>query len=261
MIIPSNLDEMFPAVCNTEDGEIWANVRHACSLDLPWLQVSDVCEGVAVIVGGGPSLRSTLPIVRAQKAAGAKLFAINGTMRFLSEQGIEADYFVMLDARAGNLRFIDHRPNVEYLIASQCAPSAFELLKGENVTLWHPNYPGVQEIIGERLCALIGGGTTVGLQAMSIAYAKGFRQIHLHGFDSSYAEGDGHAYKQDLNDADEAEEYRVGRQKFMAAPWMLRQAVEFQGAVAQLANDGTEVHVHGSGLLPAIAHEIARQAA
>ena len=30
---------------------------------------------------------------------------------------------------------------------------------------------------------LIGGGTTVGLQALSIAYALGHRKIHLFGFD------------------------------------------------------------------------------
>jgi uncharacterized Rossmann fold enzyme len=33
---------------------------------------------------------------------------------------------------------------------------------------------------------LIGGGSTVGMNAMVLAFAAGFRKIHLYGFDSSY---------------------------------------------------------------------------
>jgi len=106
---------------------------------------------------------------------------------------------------------------------------------------------------------LIGGGTTVGLQAMSIAYALGHRKIHLFGFDSSYsAAGEGHAYRQPLNDGEEPVEYRVGDKAFMAAPWMARQAVEYQTASRQLCDGGAELYVHGTGLLPAIAAQMGK---
>jgi hypothetical protein len=106
---------------------------------------------------------------------------------------------------------------------------------------------------------LIGGGTTVGLQALSIAYALGHRKIHLFGFDSSYSEaGEGHAYPQPLNADEERQEFRVGDRAFICAPWMARQAMEFQIASRQLCDGDAELYVHGTGLLPAIAAQMGR---
>ncbi|MFM2128511.1 MAG: hypothetical protein RL477_57, partial [Pseudomonadota bacterium] len=77
---------------------------------------------------------------------------------------------------------------------------------------------------------------------------------HLFGFDSSYSEaGEGHAYPQDLNSGEERAEFCVGDRKFIAAPWMVRQAIEFQTASVQLVEGGAEVYVHGTGLLPTVA--------
>lgn len=258
MIRTANLNELVPVVCNTGDSEIFANIRSAVSRSLPELRdYAPVEDGRAVIVGGGPSMQGLLPMIRALKESGATIFAINGSLRHLSGYGIDADYFVMLDAREGNLQFIEHRPTIEYLIASQCAPSVFDTLQTEKVTVWHPNFPGVIDVIG-REALLIGGGTTVGLQAMSIAYVKGFRNIHLFGFDSSYSDGEGHAYAQNLNAGERIEEVTLAGKVYRAAPWMIRQAMEFQESVAQLANDNCAVTVHGEGLLPAVAKWMGR---
>ena len=253
MIRSSNLDETIPIVCNTRDSEIFANVKAAVSRDLPVLHVSDPHDRVAVIVGGGPSLKRQLAHLDAHKAQGHEIFTLNGTMGALHSAGIRSDYYVMLDARPVNLPFLDHLEADHFLIASQCAPAAFDKLTGEDVTLWHPNYPGLAEYIGDDDCALIGGGTTVGLQAISIAYAMGYRQIHIYGFDSSYSGDEGHAYVQHQNDNDPRAEYWVAGEKFIAAPWMARQAMEFQEASRQLADGDAELYVHGDGLLPAIA--------
>jgi hypothetical protein len=161
---------------------------------------------------------------------------------------------VLLDARAHNQGFVQPNKNTKYLIASQCSDGVFEALDGHDVTLWHPAYPGIQEYIGDRLCALIGGGTTVGLQAMSIAFCMGYRSIHLYGFDSSYSQaGEGHAYIQAANAEDPRESYWIGGKEYIAAPWMARQAMEFQTAAQQLADADAIIQVHGFGLLPAIA--------
>jgi hypothetical protein len=256
MILPDNLNESVAVKCNTEDPEIRANMRHACSLDLPWLQVEQAHSGVAVIVGGGPSLVGSLPMIIAHRAAGHKVFAINGTMKFQIENGVGSDYFVLLDARPENLSFLDYLAADKYLIASQCHPKAFDLLADEDVTLWHASHPVVVDYIGDRECALIGGGTTVGLLTMGIAHAMGFREIHLYGFDSSFAEDAGHAYSQPQNDSDLRADYWLCGQKFVSTPWMVRQAMEFQNVAAAIANDGGVIHVHGSGLLPAIAKQM-----
>ena len=254
MIVPSNLDDTIPIVCNTEDHEIFGNITAAVARDLPWLQLSEPHDGVAVIVGGGPSMKPLLPMIAGHKAAGHKVFAVNGTIPTLASVDVTPDYFVLLDARAHNQGFVHPNKATKYLIASQCSDGVFEALGGQDVTLWHPAYPGIQEYIGERVCALIGGGTTVGLQAMSIAFCMGYRSIHLYGFDSSYSvAGEGHAYAQDANAEDPREGYWVGGKEYIAAPWMARQAMEFQTAAEQLAQEDTIIQVHGHGLLPAIA--------
>ena len=254
MIVPSNLDDTIPIVCNTEDHEIFGNITAAVARDLPWLQLSEPHDGVAVIVGGGPSMKPLLPMIAGHKAAGQAIFAVNGTIPTLASVDVTPDYFVLLDARAHNQGFVHPNKNTKYLTASQCSDGVFEALGGHDVTLWHPAYPGIQDYIGDRLCALIGGGTTVGLQAMSIAFCMGYRSIHLYGFDSSYSvAGEGHAYAQAANAEDPREGYWVGGKEYIAAPWMARQAMEFQTAAEQLAEEDTIIQVHGHGLLPAIA--------
>ena len=254
MILPSNLDDSIPIVCNVGDSEILTNIRSSSLRSLPWLQMAEPRLDKVLIVGGGPSVRAFLPTIKALRESGAKVFAMNGTMKMLNDAGCGVDYFILLDARPESVKFVTNGTASEYLIASQCPPEAFDAV--EPVTLWHPNYEGVREIAGDRECVFIGGGSSVGLQSMSIAYAMGFREIHLYGYDSSYLDGAGHAYAQPQNDADQPEEFTVGGKTFLAAPWMARQAMEFQTAAQQLADGDASVTVHGSGLLPEIARQM-----
>lgn len=259
MIVLSNLDEIIPVKCNTEDHEIFGNMKYAVSLDLPWLCASEGHGGIAVIVAGGPSMRSHVPFIKARRDQGQTIFAVNGSANFLRSNGIGVDYFVLLDARAENSSFVSPDSDTHNLISSQCHPVIFDMLKNETVTLWHPNYEGVEDYIGDRECVRIGGGTTVGLQTISIAFAMGYREIHLYGFDSSCSDsGEDHAYPQSIttND-DDRHPFVVAGKTFIAMPWMVRQAMEFQRCAVQLADGGTTVNVHGSGLLPEIAKRMA----
>jgi hypothetical protein len=255
MILPSNLDDMIPASCNTGDAEILANMRLASDLPLSWLLMSeDTCLGTAMIVGGGPSVRAFLPTIKARQQAGeGVVVAMNGSLGMLTQAGIKPDFFVLLDARKENLDFLTRGKADHYLIASQCHPDCFIALAGSDVTLWHPNYRGVEDIIGDRECALIGGGTTVGLQSMSIMFAKGHRSIDLYGFDSSYTDNVSHAYSQPMNVNERVNDYMLNGKTFTAPSWMARQAMEFQTAAVQLADADCVVSVHGFGLLPEIA--------
>ena len=130
-------------------------------------------------------MKGLLPLISAHKSAGHTVFAVNGVIPSLLSVDVTPDYFVLLDAREDNLSFLHPDLKAHNLIASQCPPSVFDALEKQEVTVWHPAYPGISDYIGDRECALIGGGTTVGLQAMSIAFAMGYREIHLFGFDSS----------------------------------------------------------------------------
>jgi hypothetical protein len=80
----------------------------------------------------------------------------------------------------------------------------------------------------------------------------GYRTIHVYGLDSSYSHsGMAHAYAQDADD--DCANYNVNGVEYSAAKWMVRQAVEFQDVAVQLAAENTIIHVHGYGLLPAVA--------
>lgn len=254
MIVTDNLDQTLPIICNVGDDAVRRNVEAACKLNIPWLQMVEAHDQPAIVVGGGPSMRPLLPMISALKEGGATVYATNGTVAPLFSAGIGTNFQVLLDARPENVAFVAGPKAQHYLIASQCHPLLFSAIAGHPRTLWHPAYPEIDEWIGHREAVLIGGGTTVGLQALSIAYALGHRKIHLFGFDSSYSEaGEGHAYPQALNDADDRQEFRVGDKRFIAAPWMARQAMEFQVAAAQLAEGDAELYVHGTGLLPTVA--------
>lgn len=245
------LAEFMPLAVNVDDERFYANIRAACQRDLPWLQAEPDHGGHAVIVGGGPSLAETLPEIRWRFELGQTIVALNNTARYLIERGIYPHYHVLLDARPGNARFI--RPGMRvHLIASQCAPEVFDKAHGQ-VILWHPHVAGIHDIIGDRETALIGGGTTVGLQSMAIMRAKGFKKFHLYGFDSSYRGGTGHAYPQPENDNDEVIRVEVNGHSFLCARWMAHQADEFKNVALQLAEQDCLITVAGDGLLPYIA--------
>lgn len=243
-----------------------AQIRENAKRDLPWHLQGPAHKGVAVLVGGGPSLAESVGHIRARKARGQKIFALNGAHDYLIGRKIVPDYLVMLDARAENVRFVANpHPGVKYLIASMCHPSVIDALAGQDVTLWHPDMDGIIPLLApyaeDKPIGLIGGGNTVGLKAMCLVHEMGFRRQHLYGFDSSYRDGENHAYRQALNDGEQVSEVIVAGRAFRAAPWMMNQVRLFQRQAQALLALGSDVEVHGDGLLPWTAKQMMRKAA
>lgn len=238
-------------VCNTSDDVLFANVKANSARDVPWVKSVEAHDGQAVIVGGGPSVMDWLPEIRYRKSCGQTIFALNAAAKLLAEEGIEVDHQVVVDARDHNLAFLGFAKH--HLLASQCHPSLFDAAK--SVTLWHQEYPEDMERFDACLPAngpahaLIGGGTTVGLSAMVLAYALGYRKLHLYGYDSSYRDEKTHAYKQ-------SDPQRVdcivtaGGKKFRTSLAMARQAELFPGLCDTLINAGCLITLRGDGLLP-----------
>lgn len=241
------LEGLFPVRVNVGEEAFRANVRSAIARDLPWLQQSEAKPGFAVLVAGGPSLSRSLDSLRRHAQAGHTIFAMNNTAKYLLNNGITPDYNVLLDAKPSTKRFV--QPKIKTLIASQCAPGVFSAAK--DAILWHPAIKGIEEFIGDRTCALIGGGTTVGLQCMSIAYTLGFRNIILYGYDSSYEGLEGHAYVQPENNGEPVVDVWFDGKKYVCAPWMIVQTEEFKGVLRQLVDLDCSVSVAGDGFLPA----------
>lgn len=239
-------------------------VRINIKRDLPWFDGGEPHHGAALLVGGGPSLKETITKLRHRRSQGGKIFALNGTHDWLIERGIIPDYHVLLDSRPENVTFVQ-RPHrkVKYLVSGFCHPSVFKALEGFNVTLWLNDMTGIMPIvqdIQDKPVCLVGGGATVGLKTMFLCYLSGYRKFHFYGFDSSYRDGDNHAYKQPLNDKESVMEIFCNGRSFMCAPWMAKQAEDWQKQARKLTQLGCELFVHGDGLIPFMAQQMAKAA-
>jgi uncharacterized Rossmann fold enzyme len=246
------------SICNTDAARLEKNVRSAMDRQIPWLQMKEAHSGHVAIVAGGPSMADNFAEIAWRKSVGQQVWAVNATAAYLRERGIIPDGHVIVDARPENATFLDGAASdTMHYLASQCDPAVFQA--AERVTLWHANSPGMIEMLtGLRETPLIGGGSTVGLQALVIAHVLGYRKIHLYGFDSSYREDEHHAYAQSLNADERTVNALIGDRTFKAAPWMVQQAEEFMQTAAELERDGTIITVHGDGLLPYMANEMPR---
>lgn len=252
------------SVCNTARDAILSNIRHAVSLNLPWVDVAKPHDGHVAIVGGGPSVKALLGEIRQRQKAGQQVMALNGAAAFLAKASIRADAHVMVDARPINAAFLAGHDGLA-LLASQCAPETFEQAckAGLPVEIWHANTDGVADLLAdeERPVHLVGGGSTVGLNAIVLAWMRGYRNIHLYGYDSSFSGESHHAYAQPQNDGDRIIDALFNSRRFKTTAWMVQQVNEFQPLAAGLIADGCTITVHGDGLLPAVAADMAAIAA
>lgn len=250
-------------ICNTAREKLNANIRDSIERDLTWFDTAPEHDGHVCIVGGGPSLAETLIELKWRKSIGQKVWALNGCGKFLTRNGITPDAVIIADARPENADFLQGLDKATTLyLASQCHPSLFDHAEDYelNVVLWHCNTAGMGEILAEekvRPVHLIGGGSTVGMNAMVMAFAEGFRKEHLYGFDSSYRDGAHHTYKQSQNDGDRIIDALYRDQKFKISAWMAQQVNDFQNLAPELVADGCVITVAGDGLLPSVAADMA----
>jgi glycosyltransferase involved in cell wall biosynthesis len=240
-------------VNNVNHETIVRNIDTNSRRDIDWLELKPENSKEVLIVGGGPSLSGDVEEIRKKISEGAYVVALNGAASFLNGKDIHPDTQVIIDARRENLRFLDAwTTGPEVFLASQCDPSLFDL--AGDATLFHVDIPNLGAYVpGDRPIQAVGGGVTVGLIAMSIAYTLGFRTMHLYGYDSSYSDDAHHAYTQPENDGEPVLEAHVSGRTFKCAPWMVVQTNQFQDLAKQLIELGCEIQVHGRGLLPTVA--------
>jgi len=241
--------------------------RINCARDLPWASLKPERKEQLCIVGGAPSLLDTLDSIREKRRQGAKIWVCNNAWRVLENAGIKFDAIVIMDARPENVAFVEGAPDCDYLIAAICHPSLFDVLEGRRVILWHPHQGGE----GEQACMeaqnkegiLLPGGGTVGLRALFLANAAGYRKLHIYGMDSSYRDDAHHAYAQSLNDGEKIIEIKMEQfdRIYRCAGWMARQADEFRWHWQRLVSAGCTVTAHGDGLLPDLCRHINKRRA
>lgn len=239
-------------ILNVPEETIDAQVRQ--NIDAGWQQVRphERQNREAIILAGGPSMRSELEKIRELRAEGAALITVNGAYGWAIENGLDPSVQIVLDARAFNARFVQPlHPTCRYLIASQCHPDTFAGLPRERTMIWHS---GISEA-NERYLAEKGdplfyvpGGSTVVLRALPLMRMLGLAQFHMFGFDSCVAPDAHHAYAQAENDNAPTMPITCGGRTFMCTPWQISQASEFRDLV-QVMGDELELAVYGDGLI------------
>lgn len=253
-----------PAVTpNTPLSRILKNVNTNSEKKLRWVEKGRANVAQAVLVGGGPSLKDYVEDIRWHTThAGRLVFAMNRAAHFLIDHDIMPDFMVILDPRPENIAFANPNWARMFLISSTVDPGVLARLKDANVTLFHPMVPGIEKelpLLRRWAYVPIGGGTTVGLTSIALAYVLGFRRMHLFGYDSSYRDAKLHAYPQTLTPGEaEKIEVPIGAGRYVTTPTMLEQARSFMGLSSALIEAGVNIEIHGTGLLPAMVREAAR---
>ena len=238
--------------CNTPAEVTRAQLKINVERDLPWLQRGELKDKPLVIIGGGPSLKKVWPHILSH---GGDIMALNNSYAFLMERGIEPDYYMMLDARRENLDFLRvPSKHTKHLIAAQCHPDIFDALADFDTCLYLTILPETLELtahIDKPKVQIAGTVGTVGIKALCMAYCLGYRELHLYGYDSSYAESEHHAFEQKLNDATKTIDVYLDGKKYITTPTMAQQASEFCSmARAMTQYYGFDINLHCDGLLP-----------
>lgn len=241
--------EFAPAVGTITQEKLLSNVRSAFMCGYTVLgERGPPVERLAVICGGGPSLKDHALLIAGLAAAGAAIFSVNQVDHYLRSVGVVPHFHVMVDGRAELAAWVN--PAGIKLYASMCDPAV--LAKADelgDLTVWHALVQDIDSVVS-RENLFVGGGSTVGTRALSLAYILGFRHLACFGFDSSYSGDAHHVYPQSLNDADPILDVIAGGKSFRAAGWMVKQAEEFKALTAQLQDLGCDLVIYGEGLLP-----------
>ena len=206
-------------------------------------------ERVVSICGSAPSLEWTHEDVEGD------VFACNAAHDFLLDRRIVPRYQMLWDADPVITRFFTPRKGVIYLVASRCHPDVLKRLEGFDTVVWHAAGDECLQRLLEaqnRVEPMLGGGSAAVVRAMFLAYAMGYRKMHLFGVDSSYEELT--HIKKSVVEEQELNVNCLGKW-FKTTPWLAMQAEDFKVIGPALRDAGTEIVVHGSGLVPTIARD------
>lgn len=207
-------------------------------------------DRVAHLVCYGPSLKKTWPeLAIARHMSGHDIFTVSGAHRFLIDRNILPVAHLDCDPRPHKAEQIGepHR-DVQYWLASCVSPKYLDKLEGHAVALWH-SYNGEASRIAFKIDPkqkMIVGGGSIGLRAMSVLYARGYRTFEIHGMDCSFADGNNHAGPH-LGKASEGVPVKCGERWFDTSSVLILYARFFHKQLTMMPD--AVIHLHGDGLL------------
>ncbi|HXF89591.1 MAG TPA: 6-hydroxymethylpterin diphosphokinase MptE-like protein [Xanthobacteraceae bacterium] len=200
----------------------------------------------------GPSLRDTIASLKAELAeAEADVASVSGAHDFLLAHGVVPTYHVECDPRnhkADNIA-AGHQA-VKYLLASVVHPALLDKLQGCDIALWHvadSEHAPKLLMAGESGQHIITGGGSVGLRAIPLLYAMGYRDFSVYGMDCSFADDRAQWAGPHAGKPHDTIDFVMAGRRFLTSPVLITYATDFI-AVMQKMPDAV-FRLYGDGLL------------
>ena len=219
----------------------------------------DTCSGAISIVGAGPSIRNTYHQLTGD------VMCCNSALRFLLEVGIVPKYQMLWDAHQLVSTFAIPHPDITYLVAARCHPDVFAALEGCRIIVWYAggDHNIAQFMQDKRIDEpMVNGGSAAVTRSLYLAYALGYRDMHVFGADSSYSDdGDTHVNGSVVPEKDMYVWVgnREGSRSFRTTPEWCAQIEEFKVIYQHFHNYcGATIEVHGEGMLPHVTRILER---
>ncbi len=244
------------AVGAVASDERWESVVANASRVRARIQPAEPHERTALIACYGPSLIDTIETLKIEAAKPhVDVISVSGSHDFLLSHGIVPRYHIECDPRLHKADNIDKsHPDIEYLIASVCHPGYFDKLGDANIKLWHvsTNEHALKLFneLKENPRHVISGGGSVGLRAVPLLYAMGYRDMSIFAMDCSFkSEGETihqwagkHAGKRQ-----DCCEVLCNGVVFISSPVLLTYATNFFEIIQKVTD--LNVRLYGQGLL------------
>lgn len=221
----------------------------------------------ATLVCYGPSLRDTLSEID----PGTQIFSVSAAHDLLLERGFIPIAHIEFDSRAHKAKHVRcvsplRSRSTLYMLASCVHPDMITVLKGRDIVLWHARQGGKHDAMieaNEPDAQFIEGGSSVGLRAIELLYACGYRSFDIHGMDSSFRDNgrDQWAGKHFGNSAEKRDVVDVAMfgRRFKTSVAFLTYARQFFSCRAKL-KDATFT-LRGDGLLQHMAASLPKEKA
>lgn len=257
---PTVMVQGITAVGAVASDDRWENVVAATKAHPKRIEPADAHERTALIACYGPSLADTIEQLKAEAAKpNVDVISVSGAHDFLLSHGITPKFHIECDPRPHKADNIDSGVlGVQYLIASVCHPATFGKLHGHDIRLWHVS-TGEHTLriineLGESPKHIISGGGSVGLRAIPLLYAMGYRDLSIFAMDCSFkTEGDTvqqwagkHAGKRQ-----DCCEVLCNGTIYISSPVLLTYATNFFETIQKVTD--ISIRLYGHGLLQAMA--------
>ena len=203
-------------------------------------------DRLASLVCFGPSLKDSWRYLIGD------VFCVGAAHAFLIEKGIIPIASIDCDPR---LRVVEQlgepQKDVKYWLASCINPAYLRKLEGFDVSLFHLHNGDVSAEFVWNLepdAWLLTGGGSVGLRAISLLYAQGYRRFEIHGMDSSYAADQEYAGSHTGPEKKQIINVRARQRWFKTNLQLIDYARQFK-TYRPLFWPDAEIRLHGDGLL------------